>query len=153
MSGDLICGNIDDGHASRYIKPSWIRSGTLSTEAFDLRDGPPPETYVSHFLTEGNLPIERFKVAYDLISQRIKKCDVGSIAVLNISEALIEVNDVTEPFIEFVEKGLPHCGLVYRTTNQQHIQEAKATLCVLATKNLMHAKIIVAEIGATKEIE
>lgn len=152
-SGKLACKNINNGNASRYIKPRWLVSGKLSTQAFDLREGPPPETYVSHFMAEGEVETELFKSAYREISQRINICDIGNIAFLDISETLSEVNDDAEPFIEFIEKGLPHCGLIYITTNQQQIQEAKATLCLLAQKKLIPAKAIADQIGATIKIK
>jgi hypothetical protein len=152
-SGELTCKSIDNGNASRYIKPRWLDTGTLSTEAFDLREGTPPETYVSHFLAEGQSLDEIFKSAYAAISTRIAKCNKGSIAILDITEALIEVNDEAEPFIKFVEKNLPHCGLVYITPNQQQIQEAKATLCLLAGKNLASAQIFQDQLDSLKKVE
>ena len=135
---ELACKDIKAGNAARYIKPRWIDqiNGVLSTEAFDLRDVDPPETYVSHFIAEGNSSLEIFHSAYSLISQRMQKCDKGSIAILDIREALMEVNDEVEPFIAFVEKGLSHCGLKYVTSKQEKIQEAKATLCFIAKKNM-----------------
>lgn len=126
------------GSASRYIKPSWLEQGFLSSEAFDLRDGSPPETYVSHFLVHDSEKSSAFVLAHSIISKKLKNCLSGSIAIIEIAEALEEVNDNRElmPFIDFVEKNLPHCGLVYLTTDQENIQEAKATLCVLAEKRI-----------------
>ena len=138
--GQLVCENINKGNASRYIRPAWFKGGKLSTEAFDLREGPPPESYVSHFMVAG-IGIECFTSAYNIISAKIK-CEQGSIAMLDIFEALAEVNDEDEPFIKFIEKGLPHCGLIYVTTSQSNIQEVKATLCFLAKKKLMATKDI-----------
>jgi hypothetical protein len=134
--------SLKNGNASRYIKPRWLRSGKLSTEAFDLRDGPPPETYVSHFLVDGKNNEEIMRSAYLHISSRISLCETGSIAILNIAEALSEVNDEIENIIDFLEKNLPHCGLIYKTANQPQIQEAKATLCFLASKKLASAQLI-----------
>lgn len=136
MSGrNLIYININSGNASRYIRPAWFKNGTLSTIAFDLRMGPPPEGYVSHFMTTG-IGIECFSSAYKLISKKMA-AQVGSIALLDVSEVLTEINDESEPLIKFVEQGLPHCGLIYVTASQSKIQEAKATLCILAKKNMM----------------
>jgi hypothetical protein len=149
-SGRLISGMISSGNASRYIRPTWFNNGFLSTEAFDLRVGPPPESYVSHFMTKG-IGIECFASAYEIISGKIKKCHQGSIAVLNVSEALAEVNDDVDPFIKFVDKGLPHCGLIYVTKDQVQIQEAKATLRFLAQKNIMAGIEIVKSIEAYKD--
>lgn len=149
---ELACISIKDGNASRYIKPRWFKNGVLSTEAFDLREGPPPELYVSHFMATGEAENEVFKSAYDLISQRISTCYLGLITFLDVNEALIEVNDEAEPFIEFVDKKLPHCGLIYKTSKQEKIQEAKATLCVLAGKKITHAKSFASQVAANKQI-
>lgn len=138
MTGsDLVSKKIGDGNASRYIKPRWINANNLSTEAFDLRENP-PEPYVSHFMADGEYLDERFHSAYERISKRMREFHKtnGSIAIIKIAEALDEVNDEDKPFIEFVEKGLPHCGLIYLTENQQQVLEAKATLCVLAKKQI-----------------
>lgn len=150
-SGKLSFGSINDGNASRYIRPRWFSKGVLSTEAFDLRVGPPPESYVSHFMVAG-IGIECFTSAYEIISGKITKCQQGSIAVLNISEVLEEVNDDVDPFIKFVDKGLPHCGLIYVTKNQANIQEAKATLRVLAQRNIMAGNDIVKNIENYKKV-
>ncbi|WP_321919789.1 hypothetical protein [Paraburkholderia tropica] len=86
---------------------------------------------------------EIFDQAHLIISGKISDCKKGSIALLEIEEALAEVNDEIEPIIGFVEKGLPHCGLVYLTPRQEKIQEAKATLCFLAKNRLSSVKTIV----------
>lgn len=138
----LIGKNIAAGSASRYIKPRWVQGGKLSTEAFDLRDGTPPEAYVSHFLVNENSLEENFNSAHTIISKKITDCRKGGVAILEIFEVLAEVNDEAEPFIEFTEQGLPHCGLVYLTAQQEKIQEAKATLCLLAEKKLTSVKSI-----------
>ncbi|MBS1169990.1 MAG: hypothetical protein H6R01_908 [Burkholderiaceae bacterium] len=152
MSGNnLRSVQINNGNASRYIKPKWINCGNLSTAAFDLRVGPPPESYVSHFMTEG-VGIQRFTFAYEIISKKIEKCHVGSIALLDVSEALAEVNDGDAPFIKFEEKGLPHCGLIYLTEDQAQIQEAKATLSIIAQRNMMPAADIATAFSGTKRI-
>lgn len=151
-NGNLVEKNIIQGDASRYIKPRWLISGKLSTEAFDLREGDPPETYVSHFiLTEGSWS-EKLKSAHSIISARISKCNAGSIAIIDIEEALDVVNDEAEPFIIFIEKGLPHCGLIYITPDQQKIQEVKATLCFLAGKRMVHAQRIQDAISNDKDV-
>lgn len=153
MSGDkLACKSINNGNASRYIKPRWLQLGILSTEAFDLREGTPPETFVSHFIADGHSLGEIFISAYANISTRITNCDKGSIAILDICEALKEVNDEEVPFIDFVEKGLPHCGLVYITPNQQQIQEVKATLCLLARRKLTSTQIIKDDISNIQQL-
>lgn len=138
--GNQICTIINSGNASRYIRPAWFKNGTLSTVAFDLRVGPPPEGYVSHYMTTG-IGIECFSSAHKIISKKMG-AQTGSIALLDVSEVLAEVNDEAEPLIKFIEQGLPHCGLIYVTASQRQIQEAKATLCFLAQKNLMSTKDI-----------
>ncbi|WP_155637678.1 hypothetical protein [Burkholderia cepacia] len=139
----LVSKNITSGNASRYLKPKWILDGnSISTEAFDLREGPPPETYVSHFLVASGSEDYVFTSAHEVISKKIANCHKGGIAILEIEEALEEVNDGDTPFIEFVDKGLPHCGLVYLTPDQEKIQEAKATLSFLAKNRMSWVKVI-----------
>ena len=149
---NLVCNNISNGNASRFIKPRWFNDGQILTAAFDLRsEGVSPETYVSHIMTEGECLDDQFLSAYENILKRMKNCrQGGSIAILKVSEALIEVNDESEPFIEFIEKGLPHCGLRYLTDNQQQIQEAKATLCCLARKQHREVTSIQSQMTLTK---
>lgn len=125
------------GNAARYIKPSWREGKTLLTQTFDLREGPPPERYVSHYLVDGE-GSKIFNTAYNLISRRLKKCNKGSIAIIDIAEALIEINDEAFDLIKFVDADLPHCGLVFVTTDEQKILEAKTTLCYLAEQMLSH---------------
>lgn len=150
--GKMALRKITTGKASRYIKPRWLVSGNLSTEAFDLREGSPPETYVSHFMVSGNDDTELFKSAYNIISTKITKCHVGAIAILDVPETLAEINDDEEPFIDFIEQGLPHCGLIYVTKSQEDIQEAKATLCFLAQRKIRSAKDIADTLTVIKEL-
>jgi hypothetical protein len=143
---------ITSGKASRYIKPRWLVSDNISTEAFDLREGTPPETYVSHFMVEGKDDTDLFKSAYNIISTKITKCHVGTIALLDVPETLALVNDEEEPFIDFIEQGLPHCGLIYVTRSQEDIQEAKATLCFLARKKMRSARDIADNVATTEKL-
>ncbi len=136
---DITCAEITDGDASRYIKPAWVESGVLSTAAFDLRDGEPPEIYVSHFLAEGLTPFEKFSDAYSSISARIKKCNRGGIALLDIAEVLDAINDDSNALVAFREAGLPHCGLYYLSEMPQDRLEVKAVLCLIASKRLVVA--------------
>lgn len=124
------------GSASRFIKPSWIKDGRITTEAFDLREGNPPETYVSFFLLEPAPPSEQLRAAYEILSITISKYSKWSISIIEIEEALREINDGDTPFICFKEKRAPHCGLVYLTDAREIILEIKATLCVLAQRNI-----------------
>ena len=129
--------NISEGRAARYVKPRWRDGKTLSTQAFDLREGDPPETYVSHYLVD-NKGNESFKLAYNLISRRLKRCTTGSIAIIDIEEALNEINEEELDFIKFIDADLPHCGLVFVTNDEQKVLEAKTTLCFLAEQMLMY---------------
>lgn len=128
---------ISSGETSRYLKKRWLlANGQISTEAFDLRKGPPPEDHVSHFMVSGKGDIDLFFAAYLIISKKIADCKngVGGIALIDISEALGEVND-NEQIISFIEAGKrPHCGLIYTTGEQSKILEAKSTLSILAAE-------------------
>lgn len=136
---EIACMKINEGDASRYIRPGWVEGGLLSTAAFDLRDGDPPETFVSHFMAQGASAQEKFRHAYALISARIKKCDRGGIALLDVSEVLEEVNDENQALVEFRDAGLPHCGLHYLTADPQDRLEIKTVLCLIATKRMARA--------------
>ncbi len=137
----MINNNLDSsmmtaGSASRFIKPRWIINGCITTEAFDLRDGNPPETYVSFFLVERGSADKELRSGYKMLSEIIPECTKWSISIIEIEEALSEINDEDTPFICFKEKGIPHCGLIYLTNAQEKILEIKATLCVLAQKKV-----------------
>lgn len=46
---------ITQGHAGRYLKPSWVSDGEVSINAFDLRlNRQPPEEYTSFFEAPGD---------------------------------------------------------------------------------------------------
>lgn len=89
--GELVSTKISNGNASRHIKPRWFVADKLSTEAFDLRDGDPPETYVSHTMADGECLDDQFRSAYIGISRR-RNCRNGSIAILKVTEALRRVS-------------------------------------------------------------
>jgi hypothetical protein len=126
---------ISSGEASRFLKKRWILpNNQISTEAFDLRLGPPPEDHISHFLVAGEGNENLFRAAYAIISEKIPSCANGGIALLDISATLTEVND-DEQLISFIEAGFrPHCGLIYTTNEQSKILEAKTTLSFLAAR-------------------
>ncbi len=130
---------ITSGSASRFIKPGWIKDGRITTEAFDLREGNPPETYVSFFLVNCGSADEQMRSAFSILSKKITKHSKWSISIIEIEDALSEINDEEMPFICFKEKGVPHCGLFYLTNTQEKILEIKATLCLLAKKRLNSA--------------
>lgn len=129
---------ISSGETSRYLKKRWLLpNGKISTEAFDLRKGPPPEDHVSHFMVIGDGDAKLFLAAYFIISKKITDCQkgIGGIALIDVSEALGEVNDDDEQLISFIEAGKrPHCGLIYTTSEQSKILEAKSTLSILAAE-------------------
>lgn len=131
----IIRDCIVDGNASRLIKNKWFVREILSTEAFDLRDREPPETYVSHILANGNSLDDQFQHSLNELKKRMARVN-GFIAIICIDTALREINDEESQIIEYRDQKLPHCGLHYMTDNQQYIQEAKATLCVLASERV-----------------
>jgi len=149
MNGEsLVCTDIKAGKASRFIKPAWIDAGRITTQAFDLREGNPPEPYVSHFLVSG-VGAEIFVNAHKLIS-KARTCNNGSIAIIDIAEALSEINEKDEKLIKFFDQKLPHCGLVYLTSSQEEILETKATLCLLAQLNVVSVKSLLSNTAERK---
>lgn len=140
-----MCRELTSGYLARRLKPSWLsKKGNniiISTAAFDLRDGVPPELFVSFYLTGNCNPID-FSYALELIKKGYRDSNVsGAICILNIEEALREVNDEQDPIIEFYELiDSPHCGLFFTEEKQELIQEAKTTLCFLARKRIRAIK-------------
>jgi len=141
MSQSLVSSsNIYKGTISRYIKPSFIENKKILNETFDLRERKPPEEYVSFYLVNKGVENGIFMQAISFL--RIKPNPNGAIALLDIQEVLEEINDEDDDIITFVEKKLPHCGLVYLSNNLTKIQEVKTTLSYLATSNFMYIKEI-----------
>lgn len=139
MSKDLI-NKIYEGIVSRYIKPSCVNVSEILNESFDLRDGNPPETFVSFFKINSDTDDNMFINANSCITMT-KKLN-GIITLLDIEMTLEEINDEEEDIICFREQGLPHCGLVYLVGSLTKIQEAKATLSFLAAKKFRTIKDI-----------
>jgi hypothetical protein len=128
----LVPKSLQAGTVSRLAKKRWVDSRhNVSAEAFDLRDRTPPETYVSFFMCEGSTNEEWQHSAVRCLEERKMGKRNGLMFLLDVEEAIEEVNDGSA-IIEFVPKGLPHCGLVYQAQDQALIQEAKAVLCLLA---------------------
>lgn len=141
MSKDLTSANkVSRGMASRYIKPSCIEHDKILNESFDLRDGNPPERFVSFFKIDLDTNEKMFIAANSCITMRKKPN--GAIALLDIKITLEEINDEDDDIICFKEQGLPHCGLIYLVRDLTKIQEAKATLSFLAAKNFSIIKDI-----------
>lgn len=128
LSCSLVSGN-----ASRFIRSNWISDGRILSVAFDLRDSTPPEKYVSLFVVDGADLDVLFRSAWSIIAKRIPGAKTGAVSILNISEVLGEVNEDSE-LIKFVDKNLPHCGLIYVTSDPRDIVEVKATLAFVASK-------------------
>lgn len=136
MNGGLL-----EGYLARRIKPSWlIGTGNffqITTEAFDLREGEPAEVYVSFFQVNG---IQDFLQAKQVISIRLPDFN-GAISIFDVKDTLNEINDSNEDIIKFAKiDNNGHCGLFFITDNQTLIQEAKATLSLLAKKHIMAVK-------------
>lgn len=128
------------GMASRYVKPSFVESSTILNEAFDLRDRTLPEKFVSFNLLNKSDENSMFHESIHFL--KITPKENGAIIILDIKEALEEVNDEIENIIEFIDKILPHCGLVYLSKNLTKIQEAKTTLSYLAKDRFRFIKDI-----------
>ncbi len=130
MSKNLVSASkINKGNVSRYIKPSFIEDEKILNVAFDLRDRTPPEEFVSFYLLKNSDEDSMYKEAIELLPISPKKD--GAMILLDIKEALEEINDEVDEIINFVEKSLPHCGMIYLTNNLSKIQEAKTTLSYL----------------------
>ncbi len=141
MSKYLINSNkISEGIASRYIKPSCIETDSILNESFDLRDGDPPEIFVSFFKIDSDEDENMFITANSCIT--INKKPHGAITLLDIKITLEEVNDEGDDIVCFKEQKLPHCGLIYLVKDLTKIQEAKTTLSFLATKKFCRIKDI-----------
>ena len=138
MSNGLTFDLLSDGCVARYIKPSHIVNGIINAAAFDLRDGPPPESYVSFFKVEGESVHSKFLCGYKIVGSRFRGGlkSSSAIALLEVKECLEQVNDEEQDLIEFKDQDLPHCGLYYLTNNLVKIQEIKTTLGFLAQDNL-----------------
>ncbi|MCK9162668.1 MAG: hypothetical protein RBQ81_01390 [Arcobacteraceae bacterium] len=131
---------INEGIVSRYIKPSFVEDNKILNEAFDLRDRTPPEEFVSFYLVKNSDENSMYKEAIKLLPILPKAS--GVMILLDIKESLEEINDEVEEIINFVDKSLPHCGLVYLTNNRMKIQEAKTTLSYLAKNRFKLVKNI-----------
>ncbi len=141
MSQSLVtASNIDEGIVSRYVKPSFMEDGKILNEAFDLRDKKPPEQYVSFYLASESSDKENYTQALSFL--RMSPKPSGAITLLDVQEVLEEINDEEDDIITFLEKDLPHCGLVYLSNNITKIQEAKTTLSYLATNKFEYIKNI-----------
>lgn len=147
MSKDLINNNIYEGIASRYIKPSCIENNKILDDSFDLRDGKPPETFVSFFKIDLDEEQNMFIAADSCIV--ITKKPNGIITLLDIKITLEEINDEDDDIVCFKEQRLPHCGLIYLVKDLTKIQEAKTTLSFLATKKFRRIK----DINSTPQLE
>lgn len=111
MNNQLNLSSLVDGNVTRYIKPSLFSNNQILISAFDLRDGTPPETYVSFFKVNSLSQLEMLKEGCGYIKKRLRNISKnGCIFLLDISECLEEVNDEKKPLIEFKPENLPHCG-------------------------------------------
>ncbi len=136
MTVPVVSEPILNGIASRLAKSRWLMNDSVSSEAFDLRDGTPPETYVSFFMCQVTHLSQIEAKAVSEIGTRISIRKGNRIMLIDVAEALDEVNHEAE-IISFLPKGLPHCGLFYLTDDAESIVEAKATLSLLATTFLV----------------
>lgn len=129
---------IIDGSASRFIKEKWIKNDfSIDATAFDLRDTPKPETYVSFFIVIGSDNESKFSDSKNKIPKHLISQD-GAVIILEISECLDEINDeLNGDLISFQEEDMPHCGLYYLTNDLQKIVKIKNTLCFLAQENFL----------------
>ena len=92
------------GMASRYVKPSFVESSTILNEAFDLRDRTPSEKFVSFNLLNKSDENSMFHESIHFL--KITPKENGAIIILDIKEALEEVNDEIENIIEFALQNL-----------------------------------------------
>ncbi len=145
MSASLAISTLlVNGIVSRYVKPLFLGNNfTISPDLFDLRDGKPPEEFVSFFKVNEDNKEKNFSSAIDCLP--FTPSLNGAMILLDVEESLEEVNDEEDNIISFTEQRLPHCGLIYLTTNLTKIQEAKTTLSYLATNRFSFIKDIKAK--------
>lgn len=142
MSTDLITNTyLINGIVSRYVKPSFLGDNyTISPELFDLRDGVPPEKFVSFYKVNEDSEEKEFMSAVDCLP--FKPSSNGAMILLDVEASLVEVNDEDDDIISFTKQKLPHCGLNYLTNDITKIQEAKTTLSYLASDKYSFVKNI-----------
>lgn len=142
-SRELYCGKL-----TRYVKPSLLSELSILASAFDLRDGEPPEIYVSFFKVAATSKQAMLTEGFQIIATRMRSGlrKNGAILLLDIEECLQEVNDEDEDLIAFRPAGLPHCGLYYLTDDLSKRQEIKTTLAFLATDNYLRISQLEVEI-------
>lgn len=131
---DMIASSIKItfGTAARLSKPRWIVNGKISEAALHLRDGDPPEKFVSfNHSTSHDKEKIRDEATKILVEKNYEIRRNSRFFYFDINEALKEINYKQE-VISFEEKDMPHCGLVYTSSDSQEIQEAKSTLCLIA---------------------
>lgn len=135
------------GNTARYIKQKWVNAlGSVDPTAFDLRANP-PELYVSFYMSAEIESMKFFVTSFNGISSKFRNpIDSGAMARFDIKQCLEEVNDEEPAVIGFVEKNLPHCGMIYLVSDLTRILEAKATLAFLAKSNLMNVSEIMGHV-------
>lgn len=128
---------ITQGHAGRYLKPSWVSNGDVSINAFDLRlNRQPPEEYISFFEIQGDCDRKRLSNAYLNAKKIMSIKSSGFIAIFSINEVLLLINQ-NRNIVWFTDEKLPHLGLHYsKKASPQEILEAKNFLSWLARKKL-----------------
>lgn len=144
---------ITQGHAGRYLKPSWVSDGEVSINAFDLRlNRQSPEEYISFFEASGDSDKERFTCAYQNVKKLMSIKPSAYISIIPIDTVLLFVNQ-NGNIVWFTDEKLPHLGLHYsKNASFQEILEAKNLLAWLAGKNLKEICAIEADFLAMKII-
>lgn len=102
---------------------------------FDLKDGVPPEKYVSFFSGSG---VDTSNRVCDAIFQAIGRytpAPSGNAAEMFVPKVLETVNRRKE-IVRFHQAGAPHYGMTYISQDNRDILFAKTVLCSIAESNM-----------------
>lgn len=127
---ESISGNSDINYLFRFINPD-LPQGTW----FDLKDGKPPETYVSFFSGIGTERSNRVCDAIHKAIGRYTPSASGNAAEMFVPKVLETVNR-RKLIIDFHAAGEPHYGMTYVSQELRDIVFAKTLLCSMAESNI-----------------
>lgn len=125
-----ISGNSSLNYLFRFINPD-LPQGTW----FDLKDGKPPETYVSFFSGIGTERSNRVCDAIHKAIGRYTPSASGNAAEMFVPKVLETVNR-RKLIIGFHDAGEPHYGMKYVSQEMRDIVFAKTLLCSIAESNI-----------------
>lgn len=114
----------------RYAKPTSITDGNISHSLFSLRDGTPPEQYLSLFHSSSHDITSQIQDACEYFSNlKFKLKNKSGFIKIDMTLAEQTINkDSNEKKISFKDEGYPHIGLYYHTENIVDIARLYTTL-------------------------